>query len=882
MKLSLCKNIVLGMLMLSTSLYAQTGDFYTPVKPNSLRLPSVPLVVTDPHFSIWTPCDHLYDGPTEHWSNHVKKPLIGLLRVDGEAYRFMGATTESLFPLASEAPWTGRYTTTTPAGRWYDVGYDDASWLTGTAAFGGNDDNYRHIGTEWSATGSDIWVRRSFSLDTVDVSSHYLVIYKHDDTFELYLNGQRLVSTGYSWDVGGVMLKIDASLLRKGENVLAGHCYNTMGGAYVDFGLYRSALGEAVQKSCTVMPTSTYYTFACGGVDLDLVFTTPFVMKDLDLLSTPIVYVSYRVRPNDGAEHDVQLYLETSAELTVRNASQGTTTMRQSSEHLSYLRAGNREQNYLAHSDDVIDWGMLYLACEDCDHKRLALDPRETLQADFIRTGSVAPYSHSSSQTGGKYQAMVYTDSLGHVADEARGFTMIGYDDVYSIQYHGANRKGYWAHNGRVTIRQRFEEMQAGYDSIMQLCRDQDLQVYEDAYESGGVKYAEICCAAFRQAIAAHKLVTDAKGNLMFMSRENNSGSFINTLDVTYPSQPLFLIYNTALAKAMLTPVFEYSALGKWTRDFANHDLGLFPRANGQAYGGDMPVEESGNALILMAVIARMDRDLDYVERYWKYLTKWTDYLVEHGKDPANQLCTDDFMGKSEHNTNLAVKAIMGVMSYSELASMLGKEDVAQEYIAKAKEMATFWTRNAMSSSGGVHYLLNFGSNASTWSTKYNMVWDKAWGWDLFRIPRVREMAFYTNKMTTYGLPLDSRGNLVKNDWHMWAAAMADSKTVLARYINPMWKFINECPTRVPITDGHDGGNASKRFFQARSVVGGYWMRVFVDKFLAGELTPDGVLLPGQTATTGLDRWFDLSGRQVPADKAHDGIYIHEGKKVRR
>ena len=216
------------------------------------------------------------------------------------------------------------------------------------------------------------------------------------------------------------------------------------------------------------------------------------------------------------------------------------------------------------------------------------------------------------------------------------------------------------------------------------------------------------------------------------------------------------------------------------------------------------------------------------------------------------------------------------------LQRAVGKEDVAQEYIAKAKEMATFWTRNAMSSSGGVHYLLNFGSNASTWSTKYNMVWDKAWGWDLFRIPRVREMAFYTNKMTTYGLPLDSRGNLVKNDWHMWAAAMADSKTVLARYINPMWKFINECPTRVPITDGHDGGNASKRFFQARSVVGGYWMRVFVDKFLAGELTPDGVLLPGQTATTGLDRWFDLSGRQVPADKARNGIYIHEGKKVRR
>ena len=869
--------LALCTLAAATTLQAQPAEFFTPVRENALRLPSVPLLVSDPYFSIWSPHDHLYDGHTTHWSNQ-RKPLTGVLRVDGEAYRFMGATTESLFPLASEAAWEGRYTHTAPQGSWTDADYDDSAWATGQAAFGGNDDGYAHIGTKWETVGTDIWVRREFTLESVDPQSHYLVIYKHDDTFELYLNGQKLADTGYRWDVSGVTVAVDASLLRAGRNVLAGHCKNELGGAYVDFGLYRSVVGEAVQKQCTVMPTSTYYTFTCGGVDLDLVFTSPFVMKDLDLLSTPINYISYRVRPNDGQAHNVEFYLETSPEMAVRNATQRRMTSRIGGTNLSFLRTGTSNQNPLSHHDDVVDWGYIYLACENCDHKRLGLDSHDKLLGEFIGTGRITPYGSSHTELpNSPFNAMVYTDSLGRVDSSAQGFTMMGYDDVACIQYHGTNRKGYWTHQDqKITLPRRFEEFHLGYDSIMSLCRAQDIQIYDDAHACAGTKYAEICCAAYRQSIGAHKLTTDTKGNLLFMSRENNSGSFINTLDVTYPSQPLYLLYNVQLAKAMLTPVLEYSALGKWTKDYANHDLGLYPVANGQRYGTDMPVEESGNALTLMAVIARIDGDTDYVERYWTYLTRWADYLVEHGKDPSNQLCTDDFMGPSERNTNLAVKAIMGVASYSELATMLGHDDVAEEYMEKARSMASYWTRNARSTTGGTHFILNFGSAADTWSTKYNMVWDKAWGWNLLRTARLNEMSFYANKFTTYGLPLDSRGNLVKNDWHMWAAAMAENSTTLGKYVSTMWKFINECPTRVPICDGHDGGNASKRLFQARSVVGGYWMKVFVEKFLAGELTPTAILPPRATPSPTLPRLFDLEGRPLPADAARRGIYIEQ------
>ena len=65
---------------------AQTGNLFKPVKEIALRTPSVPIVVSDPHFSIWSPYDKLMEGSTEHWTT-AKKPLVGALRVDGKVYR---------------------------------------------------------------------------------------------------------------------------------------------------------------------------------------------------------------------------------------------------------------------------------------------------------------------------------------------------------------------------------------------------------------------------------------------------------------------------------------------------------------------------------------------------------------------------------------------------------------------------------------------------------------------------------------------------------------------------------------------------------------------------------------------------------------------------
>ena len=228
--------------------------------------------------------------------------------------------------------------------------------------------------------------------------------------------------------------------------------------------------------------------------------------------------------------------------------------------------------------------------------------------------------------------------------------------------------------------------LHSDYVNIMERCRQMDEKVYNDAYNAGGEKYAEICCAVYRQVCAAHKLVSDAEGNLLYMSRENDSGGFINTLDVTYPSQPLYWVYSPTLAKAMITPILQYAYTGRWNKDWTAHDLGAYPKANGQTYGDGMPVEEAGNMLTLLTLITYLDGDLDYVRKYWTQLSRWTDYLYTNGKDPKNQLCTDDFMGTSERNANLAAKATLGVRSYAELASWLGLDDVAEIGRASCRE----------------------------------------------------------------------------------------------------------------------------------------------------------------------------------------------------
>ena len=421
---------------------------------------------------------------------------------------------------------------------------------------------------------------------------------------------------------------------------------------------------------------------------------------------------------------------------------------------------------------------------------------------------------------------MSLTHNLGSV-ESFSGKVMIGYDDIYSIQYFGDNLRPYWNQDGNQTIAGQFHAANKEYNKLIEKCYAFDKELMDKASLAGGKKYAELCALAYRQAIAAHKLVKAPNGDLLFLSKENNSNGSIGTVDVTYPSAPLFLYYNPELAKGLLNHIFYYSESGKWTKPFPAHDVGTYPLANGQTYGGDMPIEEGGNMLALTAAIAAMEGNAKYAEKHWDVLTTWTDYLVEYGLDPENQLCTDDFAGHFAHNVNLSVKAIMGVASYGKLADMLGKKDVAEKYTAKAKEMAQEWMKMA---DDGDHYRLTF-DKPGTWSQKYNLVWNKLLKMNIFPDEVAqKEIAYYLGKQNKYGLPLDNRETYTKTDWIIWTATLADDKATFEKFIDPLHLFMNETVDRIPMSDWVFTDKPNYRGFKARSVVGGYYIKMLEEK----------------------------------------------------
>lgn len=797
--------------------------------PNTLRPSAYPLITIDPYTSGWSFTDNLYDDVTRHWTGD-KFPLIGVVKVDGQPYRFMGQEEPAfsiLVPTAEQGAWEGAYTKTQPNGKWMESDFNDSSWLRGKASFGTHA-SASSVQTEWG--GGEIWVRRTVDLPE-DIAEHTVYLqYSNDDNAVIYVNGIEVVNTPDCHLRNKIKLPdTAAATLHPGRNVIAGYCLDRGGNALLDFGLAterdeKACFPEtAMQKSVDVQATQTHYTFSCGSIDLKVTFTAPLLTDDLDLLSRPVNYITYEVVSNDGTAHDVALYFEASPEWALHEPAESSSEgfMRQD---LCFLKTGSVSQHILGRKGDhvTIDWGYFYLAA---DNIRTAYRIGEAAQ---IRKAFLAGNMESSAATRTHTtQKLGLTRDLGRTK-AASGYIMVGYDDLYSIQYFGENLRPYWNRTGNLTITDAFAAAGKAYPELKIRCDEFDRRLMEEAIKAGGREYAELCATAYRQAISAHKLVEAPNGDLLLLSKENFSNGSIGTVDITYPSAPLFLYYNPELAKGLLNHIFYYSESGRWTKPFPSHDIGTYPLANGQTYVGDMPVEEAGNMLILTAAIAHTEGNAAYAKKHWDVLTTWTNYLVAKGLDPENQLCTDDFAGHFAHNANLSVKAILGIASYGYLAHMLGDTQTARKYTDKARELAGYWMEMA---DDGDHYRLTF-DKPGTWSQKYNLVWDKLFKWEVFpESVRKKEIAYYLTKQNRYGLPLDNRESYTKTDWIVWTATLADDQEAFRALISPIWKFANETTDRIPMSDWVYTEKPQHRGFRARSVVGGYWIKLLETQY---------------------------------------------------
>ena len=594
------------------------------------------------------------------------------------------------------------------------------------------------------------------------------------------------------------------------------------------------------QKSLQVLPTRTIATYGNAQVLVTLTFLSPALPSDLDVLSRPVTYVTWNVRSVDGRPHAVQAYFDASAMLAVNEAAQKITgaTLRtgRSKDDVQALRISSVDQPVLQAQGDNqrIDWGHLLLAAPGQGSQ--VLGPRADVVGGFVQSGSLRGSASLSARAAGE-GAPVAAVSLDMGRVGARGASraaLIGYDDEYSVRLMGRQLRPYWRRNGAGTI-DLLRMAARDYASLSRRSVLFDDELMADLRATGGEKYARLAALAHRQALAAQKVVADANGAPLSFSKENNSGGFIATVDVMYPAAPQMMMLSPTLLKATLEPVMLYSSGPRWPFPFPPHDMGVYPKATGMLYGGGenipangdvsskMPVEESGNMLILLAAVAKIEGHTRYADRYWPAITKWANYLISKGYDLDNQLSTDDFSGHLAHNVNLSGKSIVALGAYAQMAQMRGDTTEARRVRGIAEGMVRQWMEAARD---GDHFRIAF-DRPSTWSQKYNLIWDSVLDINLFPDSVTeQEVAFYKTKQNRYGLPLDSRDNYTKLDWIIWSGSLSGRKDDLMTLVDPVYLWLNETTSRVPMTDFYRTIAGTQVGFMARSVVGGVFMPV--------------------------------------------------------
>lgn len=592
---------------------------------------------------------------------------------------------------------------------------------------------------------------------------------------------------------------------------------------------------RAEQTAVSVSSFTTDYEFKAGKAAVKVSFVSPLLLTDTELTSMPACYINYEVKGAKSAE--VSLFvnrricyndIRENSDKEVRGG-----VVRGKGCEAAFL--GLKRQAYLSNNDDAIgaDWGYFYLAC---DFARVTDDMG---MAAYLSAG-IKEFSFDGAE---KY--MVATGGKS-------GRIIMAYDDIVAIDYFGDFRKTLYLENH--TVLDAIEYVTEKGDEIDGRLAEFDSELKARA-KTVSEDYYAILAASLRQSVAAHKTVRDKDGNLLFLSKENCSNGCIATVDVSYPSIPLFLLYNVELVKGMMRPILKFADMPVWTYDFAPHDAGTYPACCGQVYAGkrdgsayhanytkdgwcqthfplyslpanfdaydmkyQMPVEECANMLVMFAACYRYDGDISFFRENKEVCAKWVEYLVKYGLKPENQLCTDDFAGHLSNNLNLAIKATVGIGAYAQLLKADG-DDGADEYGKIAKDFAAEITAF---SAKFAHSPLTWDGDENSFSLKYNLAFDKILKLNLFPESLYEsETDYYAEISNEFGVPLDSRKSYTKCDWICWAAALTDNAEKKAKIIAPLARFLVASPVRVPFTDWYDTQTGAQCGFQARSVVGG-------------------------------------------------------------
>ncbi|MBQ8685734.1 MAG: DUF4965 domain-containing protein [Clostridia bacterium] len=595
---------------------------------------------------------------------------------------------------------------------------------------------------------------------------------------------------------------------------------------------------KLTQTGVEVTAFRTVYRFTAERFDLEVAFFSPLPLSDYEVLSCPVCFMEYTLTPKTKlGKASVCLSL---GEGWCYNGDE-IRDMRG-----DVFKTGDVEIGYFGLNKQTVfnrtcdkrgaDWGYYYVQADECFYH--TVKDFNALTAEEWRTDKECE------------NYLTAKNNYENIEKPASGKIPVAFDDIVSINYFGEALRGYYHASGK-NVLDAIRESTANYERVCKICDEEEARMLQDG-AAFGEEYLHILKASYRQAIAAHKLVKDGKGRVLFLSKECGSGGCVATVDVTYPSMPLFLAYRPELVKASMEPVFEFARMDVWDYEFAPHDVGMYPFCNGQYYGvknkeegkygrdigfrdwvsdvlpsyylypagsdiydfdRQMPVEECADMLLIGAMYLRRSGDKEFIRANFDLLQKWCNYLINDGLIPQNQLCTDDFLSHIDKNVNLSIKSVVSLGAFAQMCEVLGASGEAVRRIAEKR------AREIMAMFRGRPSPLSFDDGADSFSMKYNLLCDKLLKLRLFSDEFIeREVDTMLAHACEFGCPLDYRSETTKTDWMLWMAALTEDKEKIRTIVGFIYDFLTRSEDRRAFPDWYDCKTGAAKEFVNRTV----------------------------------------------------------------
>ncbi|PLB41571.1 DUF1793-domain-containing protein [Aspergillus candidus] len=594
------------------------------------------------------------------------------------------------------------------------------------------------------------------------------------------------------------------------------------GEAYSLFGVTDDLEGVKPATVTRGSYTSTHskFTLTAGSRTITLDFFSPISPKNLLRQSLPFAYLTVTVGEGKGK---VQIYSDIDSSWTGqpnkadwRSSHNGTT----SAFHVNPVGGATFSQN----EENQALWGETVYASRPSGKSKLSTQagPTAAVRSQFVKNGVLKDTVADWSADG----AVAFAHDLGEAEGETSVRFAIGHFREKAINYIGGLRTGYYRARYPTAI-SAVTYFLDDYEDAAQESVKFDRMIQEWGVKSYGANYSDILALSVPQIyggieiVVPHDTMDTAEASAFI--KEISSNGNINTVDVMYAAFPVFYALTPDYIRLLMKPVLEYMVSDAYPDEFAVHDLGRhYPNATGHDPEGQyMPVEETGNVIIMIYGYQDATGKKDMSTQYADLLKQYADYLQVHGKYPEKQQSLNDALGAMANQTNLAMKAASGLALYSHLT---GEND----YIEYGKEIAeALYSERLGTDPEGKFFVMQYGSD--TWFLVYNHYPDR-----LFRLNVFPEEVynittdFYPTVRKEAGLALNGDLNWGQTNWQGYGAALVDGAT-REMFISDMHAYISNGRNRAPFSDRYwvadnDEGEAGDYYaFRARPALGSHF-----------------------------------------------------------